>query len=69
LERYTLNQRGKQMCCTGYCKWEVNDYVNGGTRCRRPLREPCPMEIDEDEYILIKYEDVNYESRNGYYIA
>ena len=42
------------MCCSGQCKWERNDYVNGGTSCMRPLRlKRCPHEEteDEDEYL------------------
>jgi len=42
------------MCCSGYCKWEHNDYINGGTRCGKPRGSKCPDEetddMEEDSY-------------------
>jgi len=32
------------MCCTGQCPYEVNDYVNGGTKCLKPKFRTCPGE-------------------------
>jgi len=47
------------MCCTGRCEFEKNDYVNGGTRCLKPLWGRCPEdgEVYEEEYVENNYQD------------
>lgn len=44
------------MCCTGICRWERNDYTNGGTTCRKPPEAQCFLE-DYCEYCEEKIEN------------
>ena len=37
------------MCCTGHCKYEINDFDNGGTKCMRRKGQHCLMEEEEAE--------------------
>lgn len=53
------------MCCTGSCKWEKNDYVNGGTRCLKPLRKKCPMDDEGYDEEDLYRQDI-YDDDDGY---
>lgn len=37
------------MCNSGNCKWEVNDYNNGGTLCRKPAYMICQEDLEDME--------------------
>jgi hypothetical protein len=48
------------MCCTGRCEWEKNDYVNGGTKCLKPLRGRCIEDgeaMEDDDMVGNNYQD------------